>query len=503
MITQAGLLQRFPDLDPSVLTAAKSLLIETFGQGGKLLIAGNGGSSADGEHIAGELMKGFLLRRTPEESLLRAVCDAGLPREKAEKLQKGLPCLPLAAFSSLCTAVSNDRDPALIFAQAVLALGRKGDCLLALSTSGNSENVVAAAQVARALGLRVLSLTGKTGGRLKALSDCCLCVGETETYRVQEMHLPVYHWLCAEIEQHFYGQESASPFSESTQKRETPPVGVSTCLCKKPGEEFFRQCREAGVTHLELSFSTYEESMTIDFARYRDWADRYGLTLWSMHLPFLPFSTLNPASDDETVRRFTVGFFEQLMKEAHEQAGISRFVLHPSGEPIHERDREMMMKQAVISLRELCDIARGLGCVIAVENLPRTCLGRDADDMAELLAADPDLRFCLDNNHLAGQPYGEFLLRFAHRLETVHLSDYYGKDECHLLPGEGTVDFSGLLSELVRIGYTGPFLYEVSPGKPENGQFAAISPLGTRLLTRKARLTPKDIRGAFNRFFAG
>lgn len=163
--------------------------------GGKLLLCGNGGSAADCEHISGELLKGFLSKRPlPEDSL------TGLEDELRAKLQRGIGAVPLTSLSALGSAFANDVDPALSYAQAVLALGQKNDVVLGISTSGNAKNVAAALKVARAMGLKTLAMTGEKGGLLKEIADVTLTVPETETYKVQQLHLPAYHAICAEVE---------------------------------------------------------------------------------------------------------------------------------------------------------------------------------------------------------------------------------------------------------------------------------------------------------------
>ena len=178
---------------------AADLFLECFRSGGNALLAGNGGSAADADHWAGELMKGFESRRplTQEQR-------AGLRPEVADKLQQAVPCIPLTGFPALRTAVANDIDPTLEFAQLVMALGRTGSLFVGLSTSGNAPNVCAAAEVARAKGLKVLGLTGEGGGRLADLCDLCIRVPATRTLEVQELHLPVYHTLCLLIEDEFF-----------------------------------------------------------------------------------------------------------------------------------------------------------------------------------------------------------------------------------------------------------------------------------------------------------
>ncbi len=163
--------------------------------GGKLLLCGNGGSAADCEHISGELLKGFLSKRP-----LAADALPGLDTELREKLQRGIGAVPLTSLSALGTAFANDVDPTLSFAQAVLALGQKGDVVLGISTSGNARNVCAALQVAGAMGLTTVAMTGEGGGKMGKIADITLAVPERETYKVQQLHLPAYHAICAEVE---------------------------------------------------------------------------------------------------------------------------------------------------------------------------------------------------------------------------------------------------------------------------------------------------------------
>ena len=193
------------------IEAARDLLIDTYREGGKLLLCGNGGSAADCGHIAGELLKGFLSHRPLSEEDCLALAES-LPDGEADpdlyllagQLQGGLPAISLPAQTAALTAVCNDTDPALIFAQLTWALGQSGDTLICLSTSGNSRNVVLAAKAAKTKGLRVLALTGEKDSKLSELSDVTVQVPATDTYRVQEYHLPVYHYLCAAIEKSFF-----------------------------------------------------------------------------------------------------------------------------------------------------------------------------------------------------------------------------------------------------------------------------------------------------------
>ena len=202
------LLTRYPVLAAceNEICEAAQRWIDCYENGGKLMICGNGGSCSDAEHIVGELMKGFLKKRPvcPQKAAEMKARNPKLEDTVIAKLQGGLPAIPLAAFTALNSAFCNDVDAELVYAQPLMGLAQPGDILMCLSTSGNSKNVVAAAQVAKALGITIISMTGKTGGALKTLSDICICVPETETFKVQELHLPVYHYLCAETEAHFF-----------------------------------------------------------------------------------------------------------------------------------------------------------------------------------------------------------------------------------------------------------------------------------------------------------
>ncbi len=202
------LIQRYPDLTPHVgeITAAFEMLKKTFETGGKLLVCGNGGSAADSEHIVGELMKGFRLRR-PVSAIDRERLRAANSEQAdylAEHLQGALPAVALVGHSALCTALINDVAADMVFAQQVYGLGRPGDVLLGISTSGQASNVLNAIRVARAFGLHTLGLTGPEGGMLRDLCEITICVPGADTAQIQERHLPVYHTLCSMLEEIFF-----------------------------------------------------------------------------------------------------------------------------------------------------------------------------------------------------------------------------------------------------------------------------------------------------------
>lgn len=185
------------------------LLEECYENGGKLLVCGNGGSAADAEHIVGELMKGFKLPRKSSQEYadqLKAA-DPELGAVLAENLQGALPAIALDGHLALTTAYMNDCEPLLCFAQQVNGYGNEGDVLLGISTSGNSKNVLYAATVAKAKGMKVVGLTGVKDSKLAAMADVCIRVPQTETYMIQEYHLPVYHALCLMLEEKFFGEK--------------------------------------------------------------------------------------------------------------------------------------------------------------------------------------------------------------------------------------------------------------------------------------------------------
>lgn len=201
------LLKRYPALEAvsEEIRTAFSLLKETYENGGKLLLCGNGGSAADCDHIVGELMKSFKAKRPIAPAIKENLENLGEDGVYlAEALEAGLPAISLCEHNSLSTAYANDRAPDAVFAQQLNVLGNKGDALLALTTSGNSRNCVLAAIAAKAKGLKVISITGESGGKIAELSDVTIKLPEKETYLVQELTLPVYHFLCAELEKYFF-----------------------------------------------------------------------------------------------------------------------------------------------------------------------------------------------------------------------------------------------------------------------------------------------------------
>lgn len=203
------LMERYP-----VLTGIKESIIDayllmeqSYLSGGKLLIAGNGGSASDSEHIAGELMKSFKLeRRIPDELKEKLISiDSVRGEQLAKNLQQPLTAIPLVAHEALSTAYINDVDGYGVFAQQMLGFGRPGDVFLAISTSGNSKNIMNATVVARALGVKIIGFTGEKGGELAKIADVAVKAPSSETYMIQELHLPIYHCWCLMLEEKFFG----------------------------------------------------------------------------------------------------------------------------------------------------------------------------------------------------------------------------------------------------------------------------------------------------------
>lgn len=195
--------QRYPVLEDCCADMEKAveIICKMHENGGKLLLCGNGGSSSDCEHISGEFLKGFIKKRPYKKG------ELDLEDEILSKLQKGIAAIPLTSLSASLSAFGNDVDSSLSYAQLVQSLGRRGDVFLGISTSGNAANVAAAAKVARAMGMTTIGLTGMGGGKLYDICDVTIRVPEKETYKIQELHLPVYHALCAQCEENIFEGE--------------------------------------------------------------------------------------------------------------------------------------------------------------------------------------------------------------------------------------------------------------------------------------------------------
>lgn len=238
-------------------------------------------------------------------------------------------------------------------------------------------------------------------------------------------------------------------------------IGLSSCG-KIINEELFESYRRAGITAMEISMNV-EDYDGIDYEAIERLAAGSGIELWSYHLPF-DYVRID-LSRRETCES-TIRYFEGLIEKAS-GIGIKRFVVHPSSEPISDADRPERLKCSAESLAVLADVAKKYGAVIAVENLPRTCLGKDSDEIAKLISENDALGVCFDTNHLLSEGQVDFVRRIGNRIITTHVSDYDRTDEKHWLPGEGVSDWQGILKALEDIHYDGIWLYEIGPVCPK------------------------------------
>jgi len=237
-------------------------------------------------------------------------------------------------------------------------------------------------------------------------------------------------------------------------------LGRSTCGEEVLTEAHFKEYAKAGVEALEISFPL-RLCDGLNFPEIKRYADAYGISLWSYHLPF--HGPMDMAAKEAEIRTQAIAYLMELVGKASD-IGIPLFILHPSKEPCPEDEigREEALKRAMDSLAQMAERAAKYGATIAVEDLPRTCLGRNSSEMKQLLSADERLRICFDTNHLLKQPIKEFIRDVGQSIVTTHISDYDFVDERHWMPGEGQIDWIELISELEAAGYCGPLMYEVS-----------------------------------------
>ncbi len=207
------LLEKYPTLESCIesINTCVQTIISAYRSGSKVLIAGNGGSASDSEHIAGELLKSFVKKRPINKNIANSIMNTTENKQMAEyiisNLEMPLEAIALTSHPSLNTAFINDKEPYLVFAQQMLAFGKNGDVFIAISTSGNAKNIILAANVAKALGVKIVSLTGEDGGKLAKMSDIAIKAPATETYKIQEYHLPIYHHICLEVEAAFFPED--------------------------------------------------------------------------------------------------------------------------------------------------------------------------------------------------------------------------------------------------------------------------------------------------------
>lgn len=241
-------------------------------------------------------------------------------------------------------------------------------------------------------------------------------------------------------------------------------IGVSSCGFPLT-EENFKKLNEAGISAIEISMS-FDKYKDINYKELKGFSEKYNVGLWSYHLPFWPFVEIDPSSTNKAVRDYTINLFTEYMDKATD-IGVDKFIIHSSGEPICKEERAERIKYAMESFDLLAEIAHKRGAVIAVEDLPRTCLGNCSDEIKMLTSANDKLRVCLDSNHLFTQDNVDFIKELSDKIITIHVSDYDFINERHWLPGEGKVDWIKLLTALNEVGYNGVWLYEINLEAPD------------------------------------
>ncbi len=239
-------------------------------------------------------------------------------------------------------------------------------------------------------------------------------------------------------------------------------IGLSTCS-HPITEEFFKQYADAGISCMEVSVEI-DKAEDLDWPSIFAWSQKYGVELWSFHLPFYKNNLSSP--DEEKRLKSVENYTDFIIKIA--DFGVKVFVAHPSQEPIPEEERDVYMAQSKKSLKTLAEVADKCMVTIAVEDLPRTCLGRNSSDMLDLISADDRLRICFDTNHLLSENIKEFIEKVGDKIVTTHISDYDFINERHWLPGEGDIDWQELYTTLIKVGYNGPWMYELGFKAPKS-----------------------------------
>ena len=262
-------------------------------------------------------------------------------------------------------------------------------------------------------------------------------------------------------------------------------IGLSSCnksLC----EDLFKQYQAAGITLMEIS-PTANAFPTLDYDAIASWGKQYGITFNSLHIPFSPFSEIDPSN--RSLAEHTFEYFSEIMEKAS-VTGVEKFIIHPSGEPIDDSVRAEHMSCAIETLARLSKVAQKYNAVAAVENLPRSCLGKNSDEILQLISGDDALRVCFDTNHLLEEDPVEFIHKVGNKIVTTHVSDYDFVNERHWLPGEGKTDWQALIKALQDVGYNGPWLYELGFDEPKS-------------LVRDRALTCEDFVRNANELFEG
>ena len=235
-------------------------------------------------------------------------------------------------------------------------------------------------------------------------------------------------------------------------------VGLSSCGFLLT-EENFRALNESKIDVIEISMRS-DMYASIDYKELKSLSQRYEVGLWSYHLPFVPFSEIDISSLDRELRENAIRLYTKMIENASD-IGIDKFIVHPSGEPIAPEERADRMQYSMQTLDTLAEIAHRCGAVIAVEDLPRTCIGNNSDEIGKLIGVNDKLHVCFDTNHLLGEDNIHFIKKLGDKIITVHISDYDFVDERHWLPGEGKLDWNKMYAAFKEIGYKGAWLYEI------------------------------------------
>lgn len=242
-------------------------------------------------------------------------------------------------------------------------------------------------------------------------------------------------------------------------------IGLST-FAFPVDEESFKKLREQNIESIEISFPSHMYS-EINYDKLKSLSETYGIELWTYHLPFSPFSEIELSTPDAAVRDSTLKYFSELIKKGTD-IGIDKFVVHSSGEVIEDYEREERMKYAMDSLNELAETAFKNNAVIAVEDLPRTCLGKNSEEIKRLISVNDNLRVCLDTNHLFSEDVAKFIENLADKIITLHISDFDFINERHWLPGEGKLDWQSIITALRNANYNGVWMYEIPFACPKS-----------------------------------
>ena len=236
-------------------------------------------------------------------------------------------------------------------------------------------------------------------------------------------------------------------------------VGISVGLLANNSDSM-KNLSAAGIKNIEICFSRYSDFEKFDFEKAKELADENNIRLWSLHLPFLPFDEIDPSATVDEIANFTFKTFSNLIKKGT-SIGIDKFVVHPSLEPIEDSCRKDKLNAAGKFFSRLADEAEKYGAVIAVEDLPRTCLGNNSDEILKILSFNDKLRVCFDTNHLLNENNVAFIKKVGEKIITLHVSDFDFENERHWLCGEGDIDWDSLYKALVEVNYTGVWMYEV------------------------------------------